>query len=148
MDAPQSTPAGIITASAAVFTALGGLLLAIGVLLPILRQTRATSAKVNVEAAKTAVNNASVNMQLATIHHLVNSELTAARQAELDLTRLLVAALRRVVTFNEHAGLDTTKEQDEIDLGEGHIKELRALLAERKVEQAKVDEQLLKSPPV
>jgi hypothetical protein len=46
-DEPQSTLAGIITACAAVFTALGGLILAVGVLIPILRNTRAVSAKVD-----------------------------------------------------------------------------------------------------
>jgi hypothetical protein len=72
VDAPQSTLAGIITASAAVFTALGGLILAIGVLIPILRATRATGAKVDL------------------VHVIVNQQRTDSQRYAIAL----VSALR------------------------------------------------------
>lgn len=101
------------------------------------------------EVAKVAASaDKDITKQLSIIHHLVNSELTAARQTELDQTRQLVAALRRIVSFNEHAGVDSTEEQNEIDAYEGHIRELLALLAERKKQQNAADDLALDAAAV
>lgn len=92
------------------------------------------------EVAKAAAHaDADIQKQLVTIHKLVNSEMTAARQAELDQTRLLVAALRRVVMLGEHRGTDTSEDQEEIDAAEGRIRELRAVLAYRKTQETEMD---------
>lgn len=79
---PESTLAGIITASAAVFTALGGLVLAIGVLIPILRNSKST-----------------LN-QVMDVHHIVNQQRTDAQRYQ----HALVMALK-------HAGIEVPADQ-------------------------------------
>jgi hypothetical protein len=72
---------------------------------------------------------------LKDIHTLVNSDMTAARQAELTTTRLLAAALRR---------LAAVRPQD-VDLAEAiaaadaRAMELEQILADRLVAQRKVE---------
>jgi hypothetical protein len=70
-DAPTSSIAGVITAAATVITALGGLLLAFAVLLPILRNTKATA------------------KQVGAVHTIVNQQRTDAQRYQIALTELL-----------------------------------------------------------
>ena len=73
-DPPESTFAGMITASATVFTALGGLILAISVLIPILRSTKDTNRKVDA------------------VHVLVNQQHTDLLRYQRALVSALAAA--------------------------------------------------------
>lgn len=57
--------------------------------------------------AATRVSNGKLDQlsaQAAQIHSLVNSDMTAARQAELDQTRSLLTVLRRVVSITADKG--------------------------------------------
>ena len=67
----QSTLAGIITASATVLTALGGVVLAISVLIPILRNSRTTMA------------------QVGQVHTIVNQQRTDSQRYIIALTEAL-----------------------------------------------------------
>jgi len=84
-------------------------------------------------AAKAQAENAGV---LKDIHVLVNSDMTAARTAELTTTRLLILALRRIV--------DPDIETEEaIITAEARATELEAILADRLVAQRKVEQGLV-----
>jgi hypothetical protein len=65
------------------------------------------------------------------IHTLVNSDMTAARTAELTATRLLVASLRR--------NPDDAETSKAIEDGVARITELEQILADRLVAQRKVE---------
>jgi hypothetical protein len=80
-------------------------------------------------AATAQAQNASV---LQDIHTLVNSDMTAARQAELTTTRLLILALKRIVDP------DTATEEAIIG-AEKRATELEQILADRLVAQRKVE---------
>lgn len=81
-------------------------------------------------AAKSA--NVETQSQLRQIHTLVNSDMTAARQGELDQTRVSLILLRKLATVAEHAGREATEEERAaIDATEKRIKELEAILADR-----------------
>jgi hypothetical protein len=116
--APPASIAGIITASASVFTALGLLVTAIvgaaKVFLPILKQTRRNTA------------------QLAIIHTLVNSTLTAAMQSELDANRREELLMRELVRMRTESGKEPSDDQLAA-LGATHrkIEELTRAMADR-----------------
>lgn len=69
----DSTTAGIITAVATALTALGGLILAISVLVPILRSTRR------------------VETQVGVVHTIVNQQRTDAQRYNIALSEVLRA---------------------------------------------------------
>jgi hypothetical protein len=73
-DAPASTTAGIVTAIGTLFTALGGLLLAVGVLIPVLRNSNKTLE------------------QTEKIHTIVNQQHTDQERYNIALTEALRAA--------------------------------------------------------
>lgn len=79
-------------------------------------------------AAKAQESNAAT---LKDIHALVNSDMTAARTAELVATRLLVVALRKLTP---DAATD-----EAIDTAEHRVDELEAILADRLVAQRLVE---------
>lgn len=70
------------------------------------------------------------------IHILVNSDMTAARNAERDSARLLVIALERIAGDNA-----TNAERKEIARVKERITELDQILADRLAAQTKVDEE-------
>lgn len=74
VDEPESTTAGVVTASATVLTALGGLVLAVSVLIPILRNSRKTL------------------VQVADVHTIVNQQRTDLLSYQQLLIRALSAA--------------------------------------------------------
>jgi len=83
-------------------------------------------------AAATRTDVAETHAQLRQIHTLVNSDMTAARQGELDQARLALIMLRRVVALTEAAGREITPaEQSEIERTEMRIAELEAIIADR-----------------
>jgi type VI protein secretion system component VasK len=85
--------------------------------------------KVATDAAAAQEANSST---LHDIHTLVNSDMTAARTAELTATRLLILALKRLPPKDA----DT---RDAIDTAEKRVDELQQILADRLVAQRKVE---------
>jgi len=75
-----------------------------------------------------------------TIHTLVNSEMTAARQELLDGKRLMLVALKKVIVTNRTNGVEPTPEDEkEIEETESSILKLERILADRLVQQRKAD---------
>jgi hypothetical protein len=74
----------------------------------------------------------SVNGKLNTIHTLVNSNMTASMQAELDATKRELAMMHEVIDLKKRAGHDPTPGALEaITFTEGQIADLRARLDDR-----------------
>jgi hypothetical protein len=84
---PESTLAGVITATATVITALGGLALAIAVLVPALRAARAAEA-----------NSAKTVTEVAKVHTIVNQQRTDAQRYQVALVEALQQAGIKVPT--------------------------------------------------
>jgi hypothetical protein len=83
--------------------------------------------------------------KLKEIHILVNSDMTAARTAERDAMKLLVVALKQVVTANAKLEIPSPKELiDEIARAEGRILELNDILADRHAAQVRVEHEAAK----
>jgi hypothetical protein len=74
----------------------------------------------------------SVNGKLNTIHTLVNSNMTASMQAELDATMRELAMMHEVIDLKRVAGHEPTPGAlDAITFTEGKIADLRARLDDR-----------------
>jgi hypothetical protein len=87
-----------------------------------------------------AVNATDTRTQLKQIHTLVNSDMTAARQSELDQTILSLALMRRVISLIETVGQEpSTEDLATIEQTEKRIIELRAMLADRLVQMKEVE---------
>jgi hypothetical protein len=86
-------------------------------------------------AAAADLNAKAVTTTLGQIHTLVNSDMTAARTAEMTAMRLLVASLRR--------NPDDDETRKAIEDGVARIKELQQILADRLVAQQAADAQAL-----
>lgn len=69
--------------------------------------------------------------KLDKIHTLVNSDMTAARQSELDQTRVLVAVLRRVVALSRQRGHQDLADVEALERASARAGELEAMLADR-----------------
>lgn len=89
----QSSAAGIITAVATALIAVGGVITALGVAVPLLRTSRDNSRKLVAQEAK-----------LDVIHTLVNSTLTAAKQSELDGARRELVMMLELTAMQERDG--------------------------------------------
>jgi len=73
-----------------------------------------------------------VNRKLKVIHALVNSNMTAHMQSELEATVRELAMMREVARLHEEAGRDPTEEtRSAIDLTQARVAELRAVLGDR-----------------
>jgi hypothetical protein len=74
----------------------------------------------------------SLSRRLHVIHALVNSNMTAHMQSELDATVRELAMMREVARLHEDAGRDPTEETiTAIELTEHKVAELRAVLRDR-----------------
>lgn len=72
------------------------------------------------------------NRKLDVIHALVNSNMTAHMQSELDATVRELAMMREVSRLHEDAGRDPTSETIQaIEMTEAKVSELRAVLDDR-----------------
>jgi hypothetical protein len=91
-------------------------------------------------AAHVASATAATEQRLAAIHTLVNSDMTAARQSELDQTRVTLVMLKKVVALDHAAGREPS-EQDvaTIETTEARIAELQAIVADRLAQQRAVE---------
>lgn len=85
------------------------------------------------EMAEAAAEQAeTAGVKLDAIHTLVNSDMTAARQSELDQTRVLLAVLRRVVHLSRARGQDPeAADLEALDSAEARAAELERMLADR-----------------
>lgn len=73
-----------------------------------------------------------VNRKLVVIHTLVNSNMTAHMQSELEATVRELAMMREVARLHEEAGRDPTEEtRSAMDLTRERVAELRAVLGDR-----------------
>jgi len=125
LSAPQASYAGIVTASSTLLIAIGGVITALTVLIPILRGTRRNSE------------------QLRVIHTLVNSTLTAALQAELDSTRREEMLLRELLSMREDSGA-TVSDDQRAALGavQRKIGELSRAMEDRRMQNRAADIQM------
>jgi len=83
-------------------------------------------------AARTDAKLDLIDAQAKRIHTLVNSDMTAARQSELDQTRAIVVVLERVIRMAVAAGLPPDPSDVEaLDAAKRRIGELEAILADR-----------------
>lgn len=73
-----------------------------------------------------------LNRKLSVIHTLVNSNMTAHMQAELDATVRELTMMREVARLHSDAGRDPSEETvSAIQLTEARVAELRAVLGDR-----------------
>jgi methanogenic corrinoid protein MtbC1 len=92
--------------------------------------------------AAAAAAAAVTNGKLDVIHTLVNSNMTAAMQAELDAIRRELAMMREVVALNLAAGREPTMETlAAIEATEAKITELSSHLAEREAAARRAEQQ-------
>lgn len=95
------------------------------------------------------VNSLKVQGQLTAIHTLVNSNLTASLQGELNSTIRELAGLREIVVLTKAAGRDAAAETlAAIALADSKIAELQTTLIDRKHQQTVVDASLQKTTDV
>jgi uncharacterized protein YpmB len=82
----------------------------------------------------------STKIQLHQIHVLVNSELTASRTREMERTIELASSKRKIIRLHEEAGTGPTPDElADVEAMERKIDELRAILADRLVQQRIVE---------
>jgi hypothetical protein len=83
-------------------------------------------------AAAWALWATSLHRKLRVIHALVNSNMTAHMQSELEATVRELTMMREVARLHQEAGRDPTEEtRSAIDLTEARVAELRAVLGDR-----------------
>lgn len=91
-------------------------------------------------ALANAIARDSTDSQLRQIHALVNSDMTAARQGELNQTLISLTVMRKLMLLETAAGADVTEDEVLIAKTEVRVHELRALLARRQIQQANADD--------
>jgi uncharacterized protein (DUF2342 family) len=95
------------------------------------RQDRSVSRMVDANK-RAAESTQATNEKLDVIHALVNSNLTAVMQAELDATVRVLALLKEVAELRRAAGHEPSREGlDAITATELRISELRSVLTDR-----------------
>lgn len=110
------------------------------------KQQHLVSAKVEEVSVRAAANAKEARSQLKQIHTLVNNDMTAARQAELDAKRDTLAALKRIVTAAQRNNEPVnTRDLEEIAANEQRIQELEGILADRLAQLRLVDAEILSS---
>lgn len=96
-------------------------------------------------AAATATDHQS---QLKQIHILVNSDMTAARQGELDQTRITLVMLKKIVAMNVRDNRPPNAEDlTAILTTEARINELQAILADRLVQTKAIEAEAKDASP-
>ena len=87
-------------------------------------------------------NARNVSAKLEQIHTLVNSEMTAARQNELDQTRAMLSVLQRVVAKAYEKGIEPEPEDLQgIKTTRARVSELESILADRLVQLRLMEKQ-------
>lgn len=149
----SSSVAGIIGAAAGVITALALLVGSVTVLLPLVRRTAAATEEVKATLAETnSVTDRkldAIDAQARRIHTLVNSDMTAARQGELDQVRSTLIILRRVVAIaRAGAGEPEPGDLEEIERLAARATELEQILADRLAAARAVEDEAARSGPL
>lgn len=110
-----------------------------------IEKTDQVAAAAEAVAAVAVAATAETKSQLNQIHTLVNSNMTAAQQGELDQTRVTLVMLRKIVVMAATAGRDPSSEElDLIDRTERRVSELEHILADRMTQQQLVEAEILK----
>lgn len=79
---------------------------------------------------------------IAEVHTFVDGDMTAARQAELNMTRLVLTATKRILDMDREAGrLPSQSDIEAVAAAEDRIKELRVIMADRLAQQKIVEAQ-------
>lgn len=109
---------------------------AAGLLLAAQRESIARTDEVDrlaaVRAAKTGEKLDQIGAQARRIHTLVNSDMTAARQSELDQTRAIAVVLRRVISMAANHSQDPDpRDVEALEAATRRAGELEAILADR-----------------
>jgi hypothetical protein len=93
------------------------------------------------EVARLAAKNSQqTKLKLDRIHTLVNSDMTAALQAQQDQAQIMVGTLKRVIQLAQAKGEKPDPEDlRELESAQASITRLEAVLADRQAQQAKVD---------
>lgn len=94
-------------------------------------------------ASANAIARDSTDSQLRQIHILVNSDMTEARQGELDQALTLLTVIRKLMTLDQDAGHDVSEDEALIEKTENRVAELQVLLADRTVQHALLEKQLI-----
>jgi len=113
----------------------------------LLAEQRATKARTDEVAVMAAQAASLVEIQLAelkvqgdTIHTLVNSDMTAARQELLDQTRILLNIYRKTIDADRVAGRESLPEDIQaVKDAEAKVRELSLILADRLAQQRLVE---------
>jgi len=88
-----------------------------------------------------------INAQAQSIHTLVNSDMTAARQSELDQTRAMLTVLRRVVDLSKARGqAPDPRDLDALAAAETRATELEQILADRLYQLRQVEADAVENP--
>jgi len=81
-----------------------------------------------------------IQAQLKQIHTLVNSDMTAARKAELVAVETALGLLNRVIAINHRAGMPISSDDRESkDDKETRIEELKTIIADRNAQMVEVE---------
>jgi hypothetical protein len=135
-DPPPASIAGIITASSTVLIAIGGVITALSVLIPILRATRQNTKDI-------AENQLVTTSKLNVIHTLVNSTLTAALQSELDATKREGLLLNELIAMRNEANAPPSDDQHAaLGAVQRKIEELTAAMKDRQEQTRTADIQI------
>ena len=106
------------------------------------RAQELTIAKTDEVAETARVESAKTTSALKQIHTLVNSDMTAARQGELNQARTTLTALRAIIELGENVGRPVTVDQlAAIEETEKRITELEQILADRMTQMRIVEEE-------
>ncbi len=107
----------------------------------LLAAQKVTIEKTDQVAETATLRSLEVNTQLRQIHTLVNSDMTAARQGQLDQSRKSLMLLKKVAGMAEKLGLPPPSKEEllEMEETEKHIVELEAILADRMAQMKAVE---------
>ena len=88
-----------------------------------------------------------IEAQAKRIHLLVNSDMTAARQAELDQTRMTLVMLRRVIALGKARGVNPTEEDIEaLEETKHRIDDLEVLISDRQAQDERLKKEAEEQP--
>jgi hypothetical protein len=88
-----------------------------------------------------------IDAQAKRIHTLVNSDMTAARQSELDQTRAMAAVLRRVTSLAQERGTEPDpRDVEALIAADARVGELEQILADRLHQLRQVEDEARSHP--
>jgi hypothetical protein len=98
-------------------------------------------------ASRTDAKLDQLDLQTKRIHILVNSDMTAARQAQLDQARIMVLTLERVIRLAKDRGQDPDpRDVEELTEARENISNLEGILADRLSQMRQVEAEQIINP--